>query len=124
MQLSCCSRPPARVRGRNATRGERLHEIWHGEPAPIEPLVPELEAVTPAERRGAIVAGYLWMLVGLLLTAGAGIAAVMFFTALSRWEFRGVIAIGDLGIGLIVHGASLLEAADQTAPLPDAKLRN
>ncbi len=109
---------------RGSTRSERLHEIWHGEPAPIEPLVPEVEAVAPAKRTSTIVIGYLLMLVGALVVAGAGIAAVVFFTALSRWEFRGVIAIGAVGIALIIQGSTMLEAAEQTAPLPDARLRN
>ena len=109
---------------RGSTRAERLHEIWHGEPAPIEPLVPELEPVPPAARKKTVVFGYALMFIGMLVAAVAAIAAVVFFTALSRWEFRGVVILGAVGMSMIVHGASRLEAADKTAPLPRADLHN
>jgi len=109
---------------RGSTQSERLHELWHGEPAPVEPVIPGLEPVPPAKRRSTMVIGYLLTLVGALVIAGAGIAALIFFDTLSRWEFRGVLAIGAVGIALLIQGSTMLEAADRTAPLPNARLRS
>jgi hypothetical protein len=43
-------------------------------------------------------------------------------SARSAAGFAGIVAVGAMGVALIVYGATLHEAVDETAPLPRANV--
>lgn len=100
-----------------------LREIWHGEQGAPPALPPLQKPVAPAQRTWVMLGAYLLLLLGIVLILTSAIVLLLWFDALSRWHARalvGVIAIG----GVIVYKATtLFDGVEQTAPLPDARVR-
>ena len=108
---------------RKPTRGERLEAIWTGKEIEVPPLPEPIEPVAPAKRTAVLVGAYAVLILGLLVVmAGAGVL-LLFLTSLSSWERRGLYFVIAIGIAIIVQATRMFAAVEQTAPLPDARLR-
>jgi hypothetical protein len=108
---------------RRLTRGERVRQIWTGEEPEIPPLRDAIQPVAPAARTKTLVGAYALLALGLVV-AFAGVAGLLlFWSAISRWERRGLMFVISVGIALVVQSTRLFTAVEQTDPLPDARIR-
>jgi len=108
---------------RGLTRGERMRQIWTGEEPEIPALPDVIPPVAPAARTKTLVGAYALLALGLVVTLAGAAGLVLFWSAISRWEVRGLMFVIAAGIGLVVQSTRLFTAVEQTDPLPDARVR-
>jgi hypothetical protein len=108
---------------RGLTRGERLRQIWTGEEPELPPLPDAIEPVAPAARTKTLVGAYALLGLGLVVVFAGVAGLLLFWSAITRWEVRGLMFVIAIGIALIVQSTRLFTAADQTKPLPNARIR-
>jgi hypothetical protein len=108
---------------RGLTRGERMRQIWTGEEPEIPPLPEPIQPVAPRARTSTLIAAYALLALGLLVAFAGAAGLVLLWSALSRWEARGLMFVIAIGIAVIVQSTRLFTAVEQTAPLPPARIR-
>jgi hypothetical protein len=108
---------------RGLTRGERLRQIWTGEEPELPPLPDAIQPAAPAARTKTLVGAYALLGLGLVVVFAGVAGLLLFWSVISRWEVRGLMFVIAIGIALVVQSTRLFTAADQTKPLPNARVR-